>query len=249
MPPQAKVLNFTVPKPLTWNQQMAMPFHKADVGGTGIKNTPPRIPQLLRTASGPTTDTSAPSSFMGDVGGFFGDVGNFLSNPLGAMLPSMIGGIAKLFGPSPEELARKKLDKYTGELASTRDSETKRVSQEMSQGTASAMATAANIAGKQAGASGKSEQTASFALPATTNIAAQGGRQLRSAVSGIQSTYNRAIADAQGSMLGVPEKENWTDVAGNIGDLATQGLQQQSYFNRLQEMMDAQSKRYESMFG
>jgi hypothetical protein len=222
-------------------------------GGRGNAVSPapstPTTPSLT-----PKTSSSAPTSVM-DAGatvlggivngsGSSGDIakavgagaGSFLG-PLGTIAGGILGGLLGGNEESPEEIARRRIDAYTGKLAGLRDSETRRVGEEMARGTSSAMRQAANIAGRQAGALGKTEQTSSFALPATTNIAVAGGRQLRGAVSNIQSSYNRSIAEAESGMFGVPATESTSDVLANLGETFSTRGAQEDYFTRLEAIM------------
>lgn len=193
--------------------------------------------------------SSSPSSLFGgssaDGGGVESDIKDFGSffGPTGALISTAVGGIARFFSESPEQIAKRRIDAYTGQLEQQRKTEVHDVSQQISQGTAASMAQAANIAGRQAAALGKTEQTESFALPATSRIAVQGGRNLKQAVTGINSAYNTRIAEANASMLGVPATEGIGDVIGNLSDVYTQASQQEDFFSRLEKIMQARNQR------
>lgn len=221
-------------------------------GGRG--NTTPAAPAAAPKVAAPTSsiDVATPAANVigaianGGSGSTIGSgvgaaVGSF-AGPIGTVVGGILGGLLGGNEESPEEIARRRIDAYTGRLAGIRDSETRRVSEEMSRGTSSAMRQAANIAGRQAGALGKTEQTASFALPATTNIAVAGGKQLRGAVSNIQSSYNRAIADAEAGMFGVPATESTSDVLANLGETFAARGAQEDYFTRLERILSERDR-------
>jgi hypothetical protein len=226
-----------------------------DNGGAGAETVSKLLSKDVKSILNSNEATAGATALSGvidgdgsgkSIGSAIGGGAGMLLGPLGSVTGGLIGGIlGGLFGgeeESPEEIARRRIDAYTGKMAGLRDSETRRVGEEMSRGTSSAMRQAANIAGRQAGALGKTEQTASFALPATTNIAVAGGRQLRGAVSNIQSSYNRSIAEAEGGMFGVPATESTSDVLANMGEAFSARGSQEDYFTRLEKIMKSRDE-------
>jgi hypothetical protein len=208
--------------------------------GSSPMVTPKVSTGIEKVAGGTVAEVAgedADSGFLGDAAKVIKDVAPF---------GGFIGGVLGMFGggqESPEEIARRRIDAYTSKLSALRDYETKTVSSTLSQDTASAMRQASQIASRQAAALGKTEQTASFAMPATTNIAVAGGRNMKQAVQGIQSRFNSQIADAEASMFGVPAEESFSDVMANVGETMAARSQQEDFFTRLEKLAAARDKR------
>lgn len=217
--------------------------------GTAPIGSSPMIPKVfgdtLAGQGSPTTGVAdavagtaedATSSTLSDIVGV-------ATGPLSPLIGGLLGTIFGGKQESPEEIARRRIDAYTGKLAALRDYETKTVSSTLSQDTASAMRQASQIASRQAAALGKTEQTASFAMPATTNIAVAGGRNMKQAVQSINSRFNSQIADAEASMFGVPAEESFSDVMANIGEIAGAQSRNEDFFARLEKMARDRDRR------
>lgn len=200
-------------------------------------------------ASGITAGISGDTKGAGQgIGSGVGTIaGTAVGGPIGGAIGSVLGGIVGgLFGgeeESPEEIAQRRIKAYTGWAEGQKGAELGQFKHDMSQSTANAMRTATNIAGRQAGALGKSNQVASFALPATANIAMAGSRQMKEGVRGITNIWNQRIANAQESIFGVPAEEFTGDVMSNMADVMSNQQQMDEFYAQLGQIMRARNAR------